>query len=45
MLKLVYRTYTDEQVDVEVKDLSTQIVDTFSENLEKKFFIQQFKEV
>ena len=45
MLKFVYRTYTDEQVDPEVKALSTQIVDTFSENLEKHFFIQQFNEV
>jgi hypothetical protein len=45
MLKLVYRTYSDEQVDSEVKDLSTQIVDTFSAHLDKDDFIRQFNEV
>ena len=45
MLKLIYRTYTDEQLDPEIKDLSTQIVDTFSEQLDKDVFIRLFNEV
>ena len=39
ILELVYRTYTDEQMTEEVKLLSTELVDTLAEKLEKAFFI------
>jgi hypothetical protein len=45
MLKLVYRTYSDEQIHHDTKDLSIQIVDTFSEHLQKDVFLLKLKEV
>ena len=42
ILELVYRTYTDEQMAEDVKVLSTELVDTLAEKLEKSFFIDQF---
>ena len=47
MLELTYRTYTDEQYNKfsKIKELSTDIIDFFQSNLDKKFFVQAFNEV
>jgi len=47
MLELVYRLYTDETLaQTEVKDLSTEIVDTLSHSFdEKAFFIGAYNDV
>ena len=45
MLELVYRTYTDEQLKASVRDLSTELVDTMSNSLEKDVFITLFNQV
>jgi hypothetical protein len=46
MLELVYRTYTDEQYsDSKVKELSLEVVDYFTNNLEKLFFVNIYKNV
>ena len=42
ILELIYRTYTDEQTPVDVRTLSTELVDSLGHNLEKSFFIDQF---
>ena len=45
MLELVYRTYSDEQMLINVRTLSTELVDQLSNGLEKDFFITSFKNV
>lgn len=42
MLELVYRTYTDEQLDQQVKDLSTELVDLWNSKLDKEIFLKMF---
>lgn len=42
MLELVYRTYTDDQMDPKVRDPSTELVDKLSESLNKDTFIKIF---
>ena len=47
MLQLVYRTYTDEVFvnDKLLKELSNEIVDYMSKNLEKTFFVSVYNDV
>jgi AraC-like DNA-binding protein len=45
ILELVCRTYTDDQMEQRVKDISTELVDQFSGSLEKTFFITEFNRV
>ena len=44
MLELIVRTYSDEQMSAEVRDLSTELVDMMSEYLEKPVFLKLFNE-
>ena len=39
ILELVYRMYGDEKATPEVRDLSTELVDHLSSNLEKSYFV------
>ena len=45
MLELVHRTYSDEQMEQKVRDVSSELVDLFSQNLEKGYFIMEFNRV
>jgi hypothetical protein len=45
MLELIYRTYTDDQLDPKVRDPSVELVDKLSESLNKDTFIKIFNSV
>ena len=45
MLELIHRTYADEQMEQKVRDVSSEIVDLLSQNLEKGYFIAEFNRV
>lgn len=46
ILELVYRTYSDEQYkESKIKDISLEIVEYLSNNLDKNYFVQIYNEV
>lgn len=42
MLELVYRTYTDETLSAEVRDLSQELVDSWANLMDKESFVKLF---
>ena len=45
MLELLCRTYSDAQMSQSLRDLSTELIDELSSNLEKSYFVTTFNSV